>query len=87
MGLRIVNYLSPRLRKPVEQAVREALAHYPGELDISITPAVDADHAEILIKEGSAWRAAYFAPVQLPVGELSERIRASLGLWTVRGKA
>jgi len=82
MALRIVNHLRPELRGQLERAVRTALDRYPGELDVSITPAVDGDHAEILIKEGGTWRAAYFAPVALPVGELSKNIRAS-----IRGRA
>lgn len=72
MVLRIVNYLRPGLQHPLEEAVREALALYPGELDVSISPAVDPDHAEILVKEDGAWRAAYFAPLALPMSELSK---------------
>ena len=79
MGLRIVNHLRPGLRRQLETAVRHAFEHYPGELDVSITPAVDPDHAEILIKEGGRWRGAYFAPVTLPVTELSRKIRESVG--------
>jgi hypothetical protein len=59
----------------LELAVRRALNSYSGDLDVVITPAMDAAHAEIVISENGVWRAACYATLSAAENDQVQKIR------------
>jgi hypothetical protein len=77
--VRIKNGLHEPYRPPeLEDAIRAALAAESGDLEVVITHAADAWHAEIVVLEQGRRRAAYFADLNRDLGELSSGLRRAL---------
>ena len=75
MGLRIISALRTPIGTVLELAARRALDGFSGELDVCITPAMDAAHAEIVISENGVWRASYYATLDMEADHHVRRIR------------
>jgi hypothetical protein len=75
MGLRVVTTLSPPFDAILEHAVRQALVGHANDLEVSITPGMDNDHAEIVILQDGVRHGAYFAPLAAHLREHVERIQ------------
>ena len=76
---RIVSTVPAAFGGALEKALRDALTDHGGDLQVSITPAIDPEHAEIIITErGGRQRAAYFAALGASTEEHVRKIRQVL---------
>jgi hypothetical protein len=75
MLLRITCTVPRPLKDPIEQAVHEVFAADPADLHAYITFAADHGHAEVLVVEGSVWRAVYYAAIRGSAAEHAARLR------------
>jgi hypothetical protein len=71
-----------RLANPAgfNEAVRLAFHGFEAHLEVVITHAADARHAEIIVLEGGRRRAAYYADLNSGLDELTNELRRTLRL-------
>jgi hypothetical protein len=74
VGIRVTNLLAAEERTSLERLVRSTLAPLERDLDVWITAALDAAHAEIVIKEDGVWRGGCLAPLRFSPEQLSAKI-------------
>jgi hypothetical protein len=76
MALRVVSTFPAPFDAILEHAVRQALVGRSEDLDVSIMPGMDPDHAEIVILQDGERRGAYSAPLAGRLPEHVDKIQA-----------